>query len=276
MNNIQYYIFNLKRKHNLKMKTNFTLIFIVFYSFMNAQVGIQTTAPEAQLDIKSTDKGLLIPRVALTSLTTEQPVTNPQGGSIAVSTMVFHDGSSGIDSGFYFWSGVKWEKLAANSQIPKSIGKELISTSNGNFTRVGNNFIWTSATGGPAFSSIGNIMAPYGSTTSFITVTNSGSASVSDSFTCSKNITSLRFYTVMQVSTASSGRWRTNLFLNGTLVSGNYWGAPPNNVANVRVFGVLEYGPIAAGTSITLGIDATLLPASCQNQGSYFVIEYEL
>lgn len=78
---------------------------------MQAQVGVGITAPEAELDITSTTRGLLIPRVALTSLAVEAPVTNPQGGGIPESTLIYHDGSNAITAGFYYWDGSQWVLL---------------------------------------------------------------------------------------------------------------------------------------------------------------------
>lgn len=72
------------------------------------QVGIGTTTPEGILDIKSVNRGLLIPRVDLTSLTVQSPVTNPQTGNLAESTLIYHKGTNGIDGGFYYWDVIKW------------------------------------------------------------------------------------------------------------------------------------------------------------------------
>ena len=48
--------------------------------FANAQVGINTDAPKtsAYLDVEATDKGILIPRVKLTSTTVFEPITGDQ------------------------------------------------------------------------------------------------------------------------------------------------------------------------------------------------------
>ena len=58
-------------------KFTLLLLFILISSLTFGQVGIGTTSPNAQLDITSTTQGLLIPRVDLTSLTVQAPVTNP-------------------------------------------------------------------------------------------------------------------------------------------------------------------------------------------------------
>lgn len=71
-----------------------TFIFLVFlFATITAQVGIGTTSPNAgaALDVTSTDKGLLIPRVASTG-----DIANPTAGM-----MVYQTGGT---AGFYFYS----------------------------------------------------------------------------------------------------------------------------------------------------------------------------
>ncbi len=164
------------------------------------------------------------------------------------------------------------------------IGIEYLGTDNGHgltqpFIAVSGERIWSSNGGSnqaPFFFTGAQVWVPFGSTTSYITVT-PGGVNEPDTFVCSKNIRTLRFYTQFQTSTPTTSRWRTNLYLNGVQAgTGNYWGSPPNNVSNQRVLGVLEYGAIPAGTSITVKIENNTLPASIQNASSYFVIEYEI
>ncbi len=83
------------------------MLLIVFTNTM-AQIGIQTDNPHssAALEIVSTDKGLLIPRVILSSsLTSSSPVTSP-----AVGLLVYNSGAN-QDEGFYFWTGSQWKQL---------------------------------------------------------------------------------------------------------------------------------------------------------------------
>lgn len=165
-----------------------------------------------------------------------------------------------------------------------NIGIEYLQTNNGSMTQPfinsGTERIWSwngeMIPKGPHFNTSTEIWAPFGSATSYITVIPGGTG-IPDTFVCSKNIRTLRFYTEIQTSTPTTSRWRVRLYLNGiSSGTGNYWGAPPNNVNNQRVFGVLEYGGIPAGTSITVAIDNNTLPPSLQNNTSYFVIEYDL
>ena len=76
-----------------------------------AQVGIATTSitPDASsmLEIRSTNTGILIPRVALTGTTAAAPVTAP-----AVSLLVYNTANvSDVTTGYYYWDGAKWVRL---------------------------------------------------------------------------------------------------------------------------------------------------------------------
>lgn len=105
----------MKRLHS-KITVRVALI-VMLTTFMFAQgqqnegVSIKTTAsapdPSAMLDIENTNKGLLIPRVAFTSMTLGAPVVSP-----AIGLLVFNPGIGSIVKGFYFWNGSAWEKLS--------------------------------------------------------------------------------------------------------------------------------------------------------------------
>lgn len=71
-------------------------------------VGIGTASPNANaaLDIVATDKGVLIPRVALTSTNASSPL-----GSFVAGMMVYNTATTGdVTPGFYFCNGTKWER----------------------------------------------------------------------------------------------------------------------------------------------------------------------
>ena len=77
MENSIYKLFKI-----LNMKKNYTLFLVIFVmSFAKAQnnVGIGTNTPDAsaKLDIIDANKGLLIPRVALTATNLAGPITSP-------------------------------------------------------------------------------------------------------------------------------------------------------------------------------------------------------
>jgi hypothetical protein len=162
------------------------------------------------------------------------------------------------------------------------IGIEQFVTGNGTpttgpFTDIGSEFIWNSFLASvPHYPTTTNIWAPFGSATSYITFIPAPDGTTPDKFSCSKNIRTLRFYTLIQTSTASTSRWRVRLYVNDINVSGQNWGSPPNGVANMRIFNVLEHGGIAAGSLIHTTIEMNTLPTSTQNNNSYCVVEYDI
>jgi len=65
----------------------------------------------AMLDIKSTDRGMLIPRISLSQTTSASPVSNP-----VVSLMVYNTATANdVTPGYYYWDGSKWVKLFAGN-----------------------------------------------------------------------------------------------------------------------------------------------------------------
>jgi len=89
---------------------------IMYSTFFYGQVGIGNTTPEAGLDISSTDQGVLIPRIALTSTADATSVVNPNGGALVVSTMVFNTATvADVVPGFYYWNGTIWIQIGSGS-----------------------------------------------------------------------------------------------------------------------------------------------------------------
>lgn len=99
------------------MKKIITLI-IVTYSFLaQAQnVGINSTgaAPAncAMLDITASDKGLLVPRVALTNVTIYLPLIGTPVAGLLVYSIAAPTGGNG--TGYYYWTGTLWANLIDN------------------------------------------------------------------------------------------------------------------------------------------------------------------
>lgn len=71
--------------------------------------------PSAILEIESTDKGVLLPRVSLSSATM-------QLGSVANATglLIFNSGGS-LSQGYYFWNGSEWRSIETNTAIPPQL-----------------------------------------------------------------------------------------------------------------------------------------------------------
>lgn len=85
-----------------------TLLITIYSTKIHSQVGIGTTNPSASsaLDINSTNSGLLIPRIGLTSTTDVQTIPNPATSLLVYNTATISD----IVPGFYYWD-TKWNSL---------------------------------------------------------------------------------------------------------------------------------------------------------------------
>lgn len=100
-------------------KTYYKVVVCIFIMHLctftlNAQVGIGTTTPaaSAQLDITSTDRGFLMPRVALTS-TTDTATIN---GAEVTSLLVYNTATvTDVTPGFYYWYGAQWVTLGGTT-----------------------------------------------------------------------------------------------------------------------------------------------------------------
>src|SRR5689334_2013830 len=98
---------------NLKNYAFVGLFFVSFNLIYSQNVAINTTGAvannSAMLDIDATNRGLLIPRVALTATNNNAPI----GAGIATSLLVYNTATSGagntaVTPGYYFWDGAQW------------------------------------------------------------------------------------------------------------------------------------------------------------------------
>jgi hypothetical protein len=98
------------------MKQLILLITLTFFyqAAFSQGVGINTTTPDpsAALDIQSINKGLLVPRVALTSLIDGVTIANPANALLVFNTT----NNASLDPGYYYNSGTaatpSWKSLS--------------------------------------------------------------------------------------------------------------------------------------------------------------------
>jgi len=78
-----------------------------------AQVGINTSSPNAsaQLDVTSSNKGFLPPRVALTSITDNSTISSPASGLLIYNTASAGSSTNAVTPGYYYFDGSKWQRL---------------------------------------------------------------------------------------------------------------------------------------------------------------------
>lgn len=97
----------------MKIKQTFLLsLSLLVFTVAFSQVGIGTPSPDASsiLELDSTDKGLLISRVNLTSV--DQDLDGVSGQ--ATGLMVYNTGTI-LSPGFYFWNGSEWRMFDSTS-----------------------------------------------------------------------------------------------------------------------------------------------------------------
>jgi hypothetical protein len=94
------------------------LLFLVISSGLYAQTGIGTTTPNAsaKLDVFSTNKGFLPPRVTLTSTTDAATISSPAEG-----LLVYNLGSVGLQAGYYYWNGANWATIATSTSAGNGV-----------------------------------------------------------------------------------------------------------------------------------------------------------
>lgn len=109
----------------------FASLLMLFTSTIFAQVGIGTTSPLASsaLDITATNKGLLIPRVALTGSADTATIPSPISSLLVYNTATAGTSPNTITPGYYYYTGTQWERLINGGA--NSVGAFTTATANG-------------------------------------------------------------------------------------------------------------------------------------------------
>lgn len=97
-------------------------------------VGINTSGNPADasslLDVSAADKGILIPRVALSDVANSTaPINAPATGLLVYNTNASVIG--GFGAGFYYWSGTTWTKIATGNALLSNLTDGRIWIGNG-------------------------------------------------------------------------------------------------------------------------------------------------
>lgn len=92
-----------------------------------AQVGVGTTSPNASsiLEINSTDKGVLLPSVNLTSNTMD---LDANGSTTQPVGMIVYNSGSTLTKGFCYWTGTEWRSINHSSLASGTLGSLLCNT----------------------------------------------------------------------------------------------------------------------------------------------------
>ena len=111
------------------MKNFFTIVLLLLAVYSQSQVKIgnnpNTINANSLLELESTNKGLLPPRVALNNSTLVAPLT----GTVPAGMLVFSTGGT-LANGYYYWNGTQWKLIAtaALNLVTKTATTTLLKT----------------------------------------------------------------------------------------------------------------------------------------------------
>ncbi len=86
----------------------------IYTLYRNTGIGTASPRASAVLDVTSTNRGILIPRVALQGVNTASPVASPANSLLVYNTATAGAGNNMVTPGHYFWDtvAVSWKRLS--------------------------------------------------------------------------------------------------------------------------------------------------------------------
>jgi len=89
------------------------LLLLCAVAVVNAQQGFGTNTPDASavMDMTATNKGVLIPRVALTATTDAVTIPSPATNLLVFNTATAGTSPNNVTPGFYYWNSTAWVRL---------------------------------------------------------------------------------------------------------------------------------------------------------------------
>jgi hypothetical protein len=121
------------------MNKYFYYFIIILPSLLFSQVGIGTNTPNssAKLEVNSTDKGFLPPRIALTGTTDLVTILSPATGLLIYNLATAGTSPNNVIPGFYFFNGTSWSKLNVNSDNASNVNGTVAVVNGGTGTTNG-------------------------------------------------------------------------------------------------------------------------------------------
>ncbi|NOT52260.1 MAG: hypothetical protein HOP10_13390 [Chitinophagaceae bacterium] len=168
--------------------------------YMQAQVKVgdnpATINTNSLLEMESSNKGFLPPRVALNSFSSVSPLS----GTVPAGMLVFSSGGT-LTDGFYYWDGTEWKKLANGNEnlVTKTATATLLKSET--IVLASNDIVLTLPVVTSADNGLQVTVKNNGTYTDQVTVKGNGSATIDGSD--SVNITRFVGHTFI----ASGGNW---------------------------------------------------------------------
>lgn len=111
-----------------------TLAFLGLAAMAQTGIGVPNPNSSAQLHIQASDKGVLIPQVALTDLTDDLSITEGNVNSLLVYNTTT-DVIKEMSPGYYYWQDTAWQRLMPKGDIYANVNYD------------GDNFYYTDTNG---------------------------------------------------------------------------------------------------------------------------------
>lgn len=113
-------------KHKLLSVGLLLTAMLTVNQIFSQNIGINATgaspAASAGLDVDFTNKGVLIPRVALTATNAAGPVAAPATSLLVYNTATAGAGATAVTPGYYYWSGAAWVRFSTGGDDWKITG----------------------------------------------------------------------------------------------------------------------------------------------------------
>ena len=111
----------------------FTYLAVTISYAQNVAINADASLPNssAMLDVKSTSKGMLIPRVALTGTADVTTVPSPATSLMVYNTTAAGTGTTAVVPGYYYWNGSAWVRMVASTAATNTVYKTLIPFASG-------------------------------------------------------------------------------------------------------------------------------------------------
>lgn len=114
-----------------KIYLSFTFLAMFCSAALSQNVGVNTSgaAPDASamLDVSSADKGLLVPRVALTATNAAAPITAPATSLLVYNTATAGTAPNNVVPGYYYWTGTAWALFMVSNIVTAEITSALVN-----------------------------------------------------------------------------------------------------------------------------------------------------
>jgi hypothetical protein len=197
------------------MKNQMIAVFLLFSLYANAQVKIgdnsNTINTNSLLELESTNKGFLPPRIALNSISSVSPLT----GTVTAGMLVYSTGGS-LTDGYYYWNGTEWRRIGNGEThlVSKSASATLTKTET--FVLASNDITLTLPTVISADDGNEITIKNVGTYTDLITIQGNGGATIDGS------------------STATLSRWRGQTFV----ANGGNWVLKNKNLSHDNILDV--------------------------------------